>query len=77
MMGQLMGKEVLYEPLKELSDKVSIFPCLVPYLLMVLSTVPVLSRFECGQTLGVGPSKTQGATRVRLKNHCSLRRPWV
>jgi hypothetical protein len=25
MMGQLMGKDVLYEPLKELNDKVNIF----------------------------------------------------
>ena len=29
-MGQLMGKEVLYEPLKELNDKVGVFsPCSV------------------------------------------------
>jgi len=26
MMRQLLGKEVLYEPLKELSDKVSVAP---------------------------------------------------
>jgi hypothetical protein len=48
MMGQLMSKEVLYEPLKELNDKVgSFYPlfCIL-YLLMKLSIVPVLSRFE-------------------------------
>ena len=31
-MGQLMGKEILYEPLKELNDKVNIF-----FLLALLS----------------------------------------
>ena len=29
-MGQLMGKDILYEPLKELNDKVSIFSDLAP-----------------------------------------------
>jgi hypothetical protein len=48
MMGQLMSKEVLYEPLKELNDKVSnsLSPCSMPYLLMIPSLVPILSRFE-------------------------------
>jgi hypothetical protein len=47
MMGQLMSKEVLYEPLKELNDKVgSFFPLCRTYLLMKLSIVPILSRFE-------------------------------
>lgn len=70
-MDQLMSKEVLYEPLKELNDKVcsSFSPCSVLYLLMIPSLVPILSRFEQGQTLGVGPGTIRGATRLRLKNH--------
>jgi peroxin-19 len=31
MMGQLMSKDVLYEPLKELNDKVGCFFFAVPY----------------------------------------------
>jgi peroxin-19 len=35
MMGQLMSKEVLYDPLKELADGVAIFPLLSQTLLTV------------------------------------------
>jgi len=49
MMGQLMSKEVLYEPLKELTDKVSNSPsCSDLYPLIALSIVPILSGFEYG-----------------------------
>lgn len=47
-MGQLMSKEVLYEPLKELNDKVGgFFPlCRTLSADMKPSLVPILSRFE-------------------------------
>jgi hypothetical protein len=73
MMDQLMSKEVLFEPLKELNDKVCSFsPCSVLYLLMAPSLVPILSRFKRGQAFGVRPSTIRGATRVRLKNYCRI-----
>lgn len=47
MMGQLMSRDVLYEPLKELNDKVGAsFRCAVLYLLMKLSVVPILSLLK-------------------------------
>ena len=41
-MGQLMGKDILYEPLKELNDKVNIFT-LTPFLVncSIISSHPI------------------------------------
>lgn len=42
MMGQLMSKEVLYEPLKELAEGVTIFPLLFePYLTSAFSSLDI------------------------------------
>lgn len=46
MMGQLMGKEVLYEPLKELSDKVCL--CLTISNVLILSFVSAVPRLPQG-----------------------------
>ena len=53
MMGQLMGKDVLYEPLKELSDKVRICPYVPDALSLsfVVSTVPRLPQDPCGHNI--------------------------
>ena len=56
MMGQLMSKDVLYEPLKELNDKVSgisLVPRSISAYGLYLSIVPILSVLERGQTFGV------------------------
>ena len=56
MMGQLMSKDVLYEPLKELNDKVSGPVPMAPFLLtgsVCLSIVPILSVIERGQAFGI------------------------
>jgi len=53
MMGQLMGKDVLYEPLKELSDKVRMCPYVPDDLSLsfVVSTVPRLPQDPCGHNI--------------------------
>lgn len=44
IMSQLVSKQVLYEPLKEIHEKVCKFANSVPYRTLIMQTVPWLSR---------------------------------